>query len=177
MQPSQIEIWFQDEARIGQQGTLTRLWAAKGTRPRVVRQQQFINSYIFGAVCPTHDKGAALILPIANIASMKKHLEEISDCVDAGNHAVVVLDQARWHVSKGLKIQDNLSLLSLPPYSPELNPQENVWLFLRQHYLANRCSEDREDIISACCNAWNQFISQSGRIKNLCSRQWTSLSA
>lgn len=107
---------------------------------------------------------------------MKKHLEEISECVDVGNHGVVVLDQARWHVSKGLKIPDNLSLLSLPPYSHELNPQENVWLFLRQHYLANRCYEDREDIISACCNAWNQFISKSGRIKNLCSRQWASLS-
>ena len=129
------------------------MWAPKGTRPRVVRQKQFINSYIFGAVCPSQDKGAALVLPVANLASMKAHLEEISQCVEPGKHGVIVLDQARWHVSKSLKIPHNLSLLPLPPYSPELNPQENVWLFMRQHWLSNRCYKDVEDIIYSCCNA------------------------
>ena len=79
-----VEVWFQDEARVGQQGTLTRVWARKGTRPRLVKQQQFINSYIFGAVCPEKDKGAALVLPTADTSSMKRHLQEISIHVQEG---------------------------------------------------------------------------------------------
>lgn len=63
---SQVEIWFQDETRVGQQGSLSRIWAKTGTRPRVVRQQQFLSSYIYGAVCPQRKVGAALVMPYAN---------------------------------------------------------------------------------------------------------------
>jgi|TARA_B100001964_G_C14135543_1_gene554968 transposase len=171
-----VEVWFQDEARVGQQGTLTRVWARKGTRPRLVKQQQFINSYIFGAVCPEKDKGAALVLPTADTSSMKRHLQEISIHVQEGYHAAVVLDQARWHVSKNLHIPKNITLIPLPPYSPELNPQENVWQFLRQNYLANRCFENLDEVIGSCCNAWNKLISDKGRIKSICSRDWACLS-
>ena len=63
-----VEIWFQDEARIGQKGTVTRVWALKGTRPRVVRQQQFEYAYIFGAVCPTRDIAVGLVMPLVNLS-------------------------------------------------------------------------------------------------------------
>lgn len=172
-----VEIWFQDEARIGQQGTLTRVWARKGTRPRLIKQQQFINSYIFGAVCPERDIGAALVLPSADISSMKRHLQEISLNVQQGYHAVVILDQARWHVSKNLHIPKNITLMPLPPYSPELNPQENVWQFMRQNYLANKCFESLNDILDNCSRAWNEFTRKDGRIKNMCSREWANTSA
>src|SRR5260221_7926279 len=72
-----VQIWFQDETRIGQQGSLSRLWAEKGTRPRVVRQQQFIYQYIYGAVCPEEEIAAAIIAPHNNTATMALHLEEI----------------------------------------------------------------------------------------------------
>ena len=66
-----VDIWFQDEARIGQRGTVTRLWAIKGTRPRVIRQQQFEYAYIFGAVCPRQDQAVGLVFPTVNIDGMK----------------------------------------------------------------------------------------------------------
>lgn len=167
-----MDIWFQDEARVGQQGTVTRLWAVKGTRPRIVRQQQFNYTYIFGAVCPARDEGVGLIMPYANMQTMQIHLEHISLKIPAGRHAVVVLDQAGWHTSNKLKKPKNLTLISLPPASPELNPIEQVWRQLREDHLANRCYKNEEDIVNACCEAWNTFEDKSGSIKSLCSRQW-----
>ena len=171
-QGKSIELWFQDEARIGQQGTLTRLWAKKGTRPRVRRDQRRANAYIFGAVCPSRDTGAALVLPCANTESMNLHLAEISAVVKPENHAVIVTDNAGWHISKELKVPKNLSLMYLPPYSPELNAQENIWQYLRQNFLAGRIFETFSEITDACSNAWNALISETGRIKSIASRGW-----
>jgi hypothetical protein len=70
--PENVEIWFQDEARVGQRGTVTRLWAKRGTRPRVIRQQQFEYAYIFGAVCPMKDRSVGLVLPTIGMDCMQK---------------------------------------------------------------------------------------------------------
>jgi hypothetical protein len=116
-----------DEARVGQQGTLTYVWAERGTRPSVPRDQRYKWTYIFGAVCPERDHGAALVLPQAKARAMKLHLQEISLQVRPGAHAVLILDRAGWHRTGGnWLVPDNLSLLHLPPYSPELNPTENI---------------------------------------------------
>ncbi|WP_415838393.1 IS630 family transposase, partial [Polaromonas hydrogenivorans] len=125
--PEQVDVWFQDEMRIGQRGTQTRLWARKGTRPRVVRQQQSESAYIFGAVCAQRDTAVGLILPQANTEAMTLHLQAISEAVPAGRHAVLVLDRAGWHTTAKLPQFSNLSLLPLPAGSPELNPAEQVW--------------------------------------------------
>ena len=170
-----VDIWFQDEARVGQRGTLTRTWAAKGTRPRLIRQQQFEYAYIFGAVCPALDKAVGLILPVANTDAMLVHLEHISAEIPEGRHAILILDQASWHTTKRLRKFNNLTLLSLPPASPELNPTEQVWQVLRDTYLANRCYEDYEDIVRCCCNAWNGWVGIPGNIRTLCSRSWADL--
>ncbi len=104
---------------------------------------------------------------------MNLHLSEISRCVAPGAHAVVTLDGAGWHQTGGrLKLPDNISLLALPPYSPELNPQENIWQFLRQNYLANSVFDTYEAIVNACCNAWNSLIAQPQRITSIATRQW-----
>ena len=84
-----VDIWFQDEARVGQRGTVTRTWAAKGSRPRLTRQQQFEYAYIFGAVCPSRDEAVGLVLPIANTDAMLVHLEHISAKIPEGRHAVL----------------------------------------------------------------------------------------
>ena len=170
-----VDIWFEDESRIGQKGTLSRIWAQKGTRPRVVRQQQYLYQYIFGAVCPKLGIGAAIVAPNVNIETMQKILEEISLHVQKGRHAVVVLDQAGWHVSTRLIIPNNLSLLPLPPYAPELNPQENVWRVLKDKYLCNRVFKNSEHIIDATCEAWNEFIKSPKNISSLCSRPWAKI--
>lgn len=170
-----MDIWFQDEARIGQRGTLTRTWAIKGSRPRLTRQQQFEYAYIFGAVCPARDQGVGLVLPTVNSTAMLAHLQHISDQVPEGRHAVLVLDQAAWHTTSKVKQYDNLTLLPLPPASPELNPVEQVWQLLRDSWLANRCYKGYEAIVDACCEAWNWFVDTPNRIRQLCSRSWVNL--
>ena len=115
IESKKIEIWWQDESRIGQQGSLSRVWATKGTRPRVVRQKQFLSTYIFGAVCPDRDVGCALILPECNAGMMQLHLDEISSAVREGYHAIVLIDRASWHTTEALNIPENISLLPLPP--------------------------------------------------------------
>src|SRR3954453_6032945 len=92
-----IEIWFQDEARVGQQGTLTRVWAQRGTRPRAPRDRRYAWAYLFGAVCPERAVGAGLVLPYANTKAPGLPLAEIGRQVAPGAHAVVVLDGAGWH--------------------------------------------------------------------------------
>jgi len=127
-----IEVWFQDEARVGQQGTLARPWARRGSRPPAPRDRRYEWAYLFGAVCPARQVGAALVLPYANAGAMSLHLAEISRHVAPGAHAIVVLDGAGWHQQGGLlRVPDSLTLLPLPPYAPELNPVENVWQYLR----------------------------------------------
>lgn len=107
---------------------------------------------------------------------MNLHLQEISRQVTPGAHAVIVLDGAGWHQTGGkLRIPDNISLLHLPPYSPELNPQENVWQYLRQNYLANRVYESYEAIVEACCQAWNALIERPEQIRSIGTRDYAEV--
>jgi transposase len=155
---------------------LTRVWAERGSRPRAPRDQRYDWAYLFGAVCPARDTGAALILPVADSEMMNLHLAEISRHVTPGSHAVVLLDGAGWHQSGGkLKVPGNISLLKLPAYSPELNPAENIWQYLRQNKLSNRVFDSYEAIVDACCDAWNALIAEPGRIRSIATRSWASV--
>lgn len=167
-----VDIWFQDEARFGQQNTTTRIWATKGSRPRVVKQQQFEYVYLFGAVCPAAGETEALIAPWVNREIMTHHLQQIAKRTQLGRHAVVIMDGAGWHTDDIAQGIDNLSIIKLPPYSPELNPIEQVWSWLRQHHLANRCFNGYDDIVESCISAWNDFISSTERVTKMCSRGW-----
>lgn len=106
---------------------------------------------------------------------MQKILEEISFHIPTGRHGVIVLDQAAWHASSKLKLPQNISLLPLPPYSPELNPQEGVWRVIKDKSLSNRVFETSEDITDAICQVWNEFIASPKNITSLCSRSWAVL--
>jgi transposase len=170
-----VIIGFQDEARIGQQGSMTKLWARKGTRPRAVRQKQFISTNIFGIVCPEIDTSFALILPEKNTEMMQLFLDEYSTEIPEGKHVVLIGDQAGWHKTPNLKKPKNISLIFLPPYSPELNPIEQLWRQLKHSWLANRCFKDYKDIVNATVHAWKSFCNVSGSVKKLCSRSWASL--
>jgi len=169
-----IEIWFQDEARVGQKGTLTRIWAQCGSRPAAPRDQRYSWAYLFGAVCPARAVATALVLPCANAKAMNQHLKEISRAVAIGAHAVLVLDGAGYHEKADLDIPKNMTLLTLPPYSPELNPVENVWQYLRQNHLANRVFDDYDAIIDACCSAWNALAKIPDRLVSITQRPWAS---
>jgi hypothetical protein len=167
-----IEIWFADEARIGQKNKITRRWAKRGTRPSAPRDQRTASTYIFGAVCPKQGKGAALILPTCNTEAMNLHLVEIAATVAPGAHAVLLVDQAGWHLSTGLVVPPNITIMALPPKCPELNPVENVWQFLRDNWLSNRVFKSYDDLVDHCCVAWNKLVNQPWRIMSIGLRQW-----
>ncbi len=167
-----IEIWFQDEARIGQKNKITRRWAKRGTRPSAPRDQRTRSAYIFGAICPARGVGAALVLPKCNTAAMTLHLREISATVAPRAHAIVIVDQAGWQFSKALEIPRNITPMPLPPKSPELNPVENIWQFMRDNWISNRIFKSNVDILDHCCFAWNQLIKQPWRIMSIGLREW-----
>ena len=111
------------------------------------------------------------MLPFVNTEAMNLHLAEISTQVTPGAHAVITLDGAGWHQpGDRLRLPDNISLPPLPPYSPELNPVENVWRFLRQNHLANRVFDSYDAIVDACRDAWNALIAAPDRIRSITTR-------
>ena len=167
-----IEVWFQDEMRVGQKNSLVYQWAKKGTRPRQPKDQRYENAYLFGAVCPSRDTGVAIIMPYANTAAMRKHLEEISRAVAPGAHAMVLLDQAGWHTTRKLKVPKNLTMVSLPPACPELNAAENVWQYLRQTWLSNTVFENYDAIVDAACDAWRKLTAKPETITSIGMRDW-----
>lgn len=171
-----IEVWFQDEARVGQKGTLTRVWAKRGTRPRATRDTRYEWAYIFGAVCPERAIGAALVMPFADSFALTAHLREIARYVAPGAHAVVILDGAGWHTSDKIDVPPNITLIILPPYSPELNATENVWEYLRKNKLANRLFENYQAVVAACCDAWNDLLATPQRIVSITRRAWAIVS-
>jgi transposase len=161
---------------VGQQGTLTRIWARRGTRPRAVRDTRYQWTYLFGAVCPGRGATAGLVLPYANTEAMTLHLAEIARAVRPGAHAVLVLDGAGWHSGKNLVVPPNITLLPLPPYSPELNPIENVWAYLRSNKLAITVFDSYADIVDKCCDAWTFFATNPVAIASITSRTWATVS-
>ena len=157
---------------MGQKNSITRRWAKLGTRPRAPQDHRTIGAYIFGAICPKNGNGAALVMPCVDTPAMAAHLAEISATVDAGAHAVLMLDQAGWHMSSKLAVPDNITLLPLPPRSPELNPVENVWQFMRDNWLSNRVFQSYEDIVALCRDAWNNLVDRPWKIMSIGMRQW-----
>jgi hypothetical protein len=186
-----VEVWFQDEARVGQQGTPTRIWARRGGRPRAPRDRRYAWAYLFGAVCPARSArrglpgaghrrgpparatGAGLVLPHVNAEATGLHLAEVGRHVTPGAHAVVVLDGAGWHAAADLAVPGNVTLLPLPPYSPEPNPVENVGEHLRQDKLSlMTVRPDYEAIVAGCCEAWNALMAAPERVGSITRRGW-----
>jgi hypothetical protein len=141
-----------------------------------VRDNRHHSAYIFGAVCPDRAVGAAIVMPWVSSEAMTIHLAEISKQVSADAHAVLVCDGAGWHqTGQRLTVPDNISLLRLPPYAPELNPIENVWEYLRANKLSMRVWESYDNIVDACCQAWNDFVADTKRIASITTRDWASI--
>ena len=106
---------------------------------------------------------------------MQLHLEEISRHVATGSHSVLLLDRAGWHTTSRLKVPSNLTLIFLPSRAPELNPQENIWQYMRANWLSNRVFETYDDIIEAACEAWKKLIAQPDTITSIGMREWANV--
>ncbi len=167
-----LEIWFADEARIGQKNKITRRWAKRGTRPSAPLDQRTASTYIFGAICPYDGKGAGLVPRFCNTEAIDLHLHEIGNAVAPGKHAVLLLDQAGWHMTPKLTVPANVTLVASPPKCPELNPTENVWQFMRDNWLSNRIFTSYENLLDHCCEAWNKLVDQPWRIMSIGLRDW-----
>src|SRR5258707_15821621 len=114
-----IEIWFADEARVGQKNKITRRWAKRGTLPSATRDQRTASTYIFGALCPKRGKGPAPILPACKTQAMNLHRAEIAAAIAPAAHAVLLVDEAGWHMSTRLVVPANITIIALPPKCPE----------------------------------------------------------
>jgi hypothetical protein len=137
-----------------------------------VREHRYASAHLFGAVCPERDAGVALVLPEVSTVAMSLFLAELSRAVPAGTHAVVVLDRAGWHVSADLVVPANLTLAHLPPYSPELNPVETVWLYLRERWLSHRVLEGGYEASWTPPARLERPAGRGGRLRSLTSYPW-----
>ena len=161
---------------MGQKGTHAYIWAPIGSRPPMVRDNRHDSVHLFGAICPARAVGAAIIMPSVNTEAMNEHLIEISTMVAADSHAILVCDGAGWHQpGERLCVPENLTLLRLPPYAPELNPMENVWAYLRANKLCNLVWDTYEDIVGACRDAWLFLTNDRDRIKTIGTREWATV--
>jgi len=143
----------------------------------MVRDVRHDSVYLFGAICPTRGVGAAIIMPGVNTEGMNEHLLEISSQVAPGSHAVLVCDGAGWHqTGRALRVPDNITLLSLPPYAPELNSMENVWAYLRANKLCNLVWNSYKAIVNDCRKAWNFLVDDPDRIRSIGLRDWACVS-
>jgi DDE superfamily endonuclease len=163
---------FQDEARIGQKGRVCHRWYRKGQRPPGRADQRYTFAYLYAAVEPGTDNAFALVLPEVSTLAMQAFLDRLSATIARDEHVLLVLDQAGWHGAKDLQAPANITLEPLPPRSPELNPVERLWLYLKERFLSHRLLEDYEAVVDAACAAWQRLVSEVGRITSLCSYPW-----
>ena len=159
-------VFCLDEARLGQQGTLTRVWAPRGSRPAAVKQTRYEWVYLYAAVEPATGESVALLAPNVDTGTFNVFLRMLAAAVRPGEHVVLVMDRAGWHRSKALRLPPCVTVLLLPPYSPELNPAENLWHYLRSHHLSNRAYDDYDHLLDAGTAAWRALTPEV--IKSVC---------
>jgi transposase len=163
----QVQVWFEDEARFGQQGTLTRVWARRGTRPRRVRQNQYTFLYVLTALCAGTGGACGLISPVLNAEVINIFLEQFSRELPSGVHAVLLWDGAGYHTSRDIRVPKNVSLIQLLPYSPELNPVENLWHYLRSHYWSLRVYRGYEELEEAAMSGWREVCLEPELVRSI----------
>jgi len=102
-------------------------------------------------------------------------LQELSATIDREKHVALIVDNAGWHKAGQLAVPDNITLIPLPPYSPELNAMEQAWEWMRSHYLSNQCYENYDQIVEKACEAWNEFSNSTELVRSIMHRDWVCL--
>ena len=140
-------------------------WFTRGVRPTGLCDQRYTWAHAFAAVRPATGEDFALVLPHVSTAAMNVFLERFAAARPKDEHAALVLDGAGWHAANHLKVPQNVTLIRLPPYSPELNPVERVWLYLRERHLSHRLLDGYDEIVDALCSAWKALTPE--RLRSL----------
>lgn len=172
-----VEVFFEDEARFGQQGRITRVWAPRGSRPRAVRQTQYTYLFVMVAVCGATGSVSGLVMPELNTAVVNLFLEQFARERPPGVHAVLIWDGAGYHTAGALKVPANVSLILLPPYSPELNPVENLWHYLRSHDWSNRVYRGYEELKAEAVRSLRRVCLDAERMKTVCAAEYVKIGA
>ena len=139
---------FFDEARLGLKPVTGRLWAMKGARPLAAVCPGYGNFYVYSAVCPATGEDVTLFMPRVNTGMMNLFLGELGKAL-GGRRCLLVMDRAGWHRSAGLDVPENIEIVLLPPYSPELNPVERLWAWLKRHALRNRLMHTLDEVMDS----------------------------
>lgn len=163
-----LRLFFQDEARFGQQGTMTNVWAPTGSRPTVVRQTEYRSVWVSAAVCPETGLAEGLISPRMNVDTVNAFLEQLARRIAPDEQAVLLWDRAGFHTGKQIRMPPSITPLTIPPYSPELNPIENLWHYLKSHHWSNRVYENEDRLEEAVIAAWNHSVENPELMKTVC---------
>lgn len=168
-----IVVLFEDEARFGRINNLMRCWAPHGIRPHVDHQVVRQFTYVYATVCPQTGQTVSLILPDADSAMMNLFLDEVKQ-VYKDYRIILVADQARWHTSDAVNVNNdnNLKFLFLPPASPELNPAEHLWDHVREKYFANQIFDSMTDLEQSLERVFHEIYLDKVTIKSLTSFSW-----
>ena len=161
-----------DEMRGGQHGTLTRKWGLTGKRALAPKQMEFGNLHMYGAACCGDGRSLGMLSTHVGIDSMNDFLEEFGKQLKPGEHALLLMDKAPYHTSAKLKVPPNVTLIELPPCSPELNPAELLWREMRMKRLANRVFKTMEEVDEAMTESWKELVSDANRLQSLCGFGW-----
>jgi DDE superfamily endonuclease len=129
-----VEVWAEDEARLGLKPIARRVWSLKGHRPTSNGQSKFESLYVFGFAHPATGRNRTLILPKANAGTMGQALADFARWADPDGRKVLVLivDNAGWHIAGKLAVPHNVALHHLPSCTPELQPAEPLWPLVRE---------------------------------------------
>jgi len=160
-----IKIMHFDEGRFGTMSTVKRKWSEKGSKCEIKVKQGYKNFYTYSATCSKSGEIFSLLLPEVNTKMMNIYLEELSKYYK-DEKILLIMDQAAWHKSKELKIPKNIKIKYLPAYSPELNPVERLWKWLKENTIHNRIFDKIEDVMEAVINELKKLTRD--KIMSLC---------
>lgn len=167
-----IKLFFEDEARFGRINVVGNCWVGKGTRAMVT--QQMVREYIYAytSVCPDTGENYSIISPVNNTEAMNEFLKAFSQ--EFKHYRIILcLDGAGWHTSKTLILPENIQLLKLPPYSPELNPTEHIWDYIREQKKFNNYTFPTLDAVELQLSKSLQEINNEKElIKSMCYFSW-----
>jgi transposase len=166
-----LRLMFQDEARFGRISDVCYCWAPKPMRPMVKAMLTHEYTYAYGAVSPLDGRFDSLILPHVNSACMQLFITEVASRYPQEN-IIMVVDGAGWHQSKNFTLPDNLRLHFLPPYSPELNPQEHIWDELREKHFHNRAFDSLDALEQQLFDALRQLEQSPQVARSIAGWDW-----
>ena len=166
-----VRLMFQDEAGFGRINKPKRCWCAKGVRPSVPCHHIREYRYAYGAVEPTTGEGFFLVLPYCNTQCMNIFLDYLSKQY-AEDTILLVCDGAAWHRSNAIVLPENIKLLSIPPYTPEMNPIEQIWKQLRTMGFKNEVFQTLEDVMLRLCDTIRMLTKET--ISSITCRHWIS---